>query len=185
VNEFFIIAGLPLAGASLPATVALAAIATIGYMVSQARGGRAEFRLIDAMILASVVAIVGATGIPLLEMASSRSKESTLLQNLHTFRSQIELYKLEHGGEVPVAYQGSFPQLIRPTNAAGVPGKKGSKYAYGPYFRQGIPVNPLTGRSIVTLTDVFPPTEPSDNGGWLYHQPTGQIVPDAAGFLDE
>ena len=118
-------------------------------------------------------------------MANGRSKESTLLQNLRTFRSQIELYKLEHGGELPVAYQGSFPQLIRPTNAAGLPGKKGSKYPYGPYFRQGIPANPLTGRSIVTLTDDFPPTSPSGNGGWLYHQLTGQIVPDAADFLAE
>ena len=41
-------------------------------------------------------------GSPLLEMASGRSKESTLLQNLRTFRSQIELYKVQHGDQPPM-----------------------------------------------------------------------------------
>jgi general secretion pathway protein G len=149
------------------------------------RSGRAELRLIDAVLLAVVVAIAGAVAIPLIEKASGQAKEAALLQNLRTLRSQIELYKLEHGGEPPVAYQGSFPQLLRATNARGVPGEAGSQFPYGPYLHTGIPVNPVTGCSIVTLTDTFPPQSPGGSGGWLYHQQTGRIAIDLEGFLTE
>jgi general secretion pathway protein G len=139
----------------------------------------------DALLLAIVVGIVGATAIPLLERASRQAKQSTLLQNLHTLRSQIELYKLEHRGEPPLLYQGTFPQLCRATNADGMPGEPGSKFSYGPYLTGGVPVNPITGRSVVTLTSSFPPRTPSGNGGWLYHAKTGQIAIDLEGFLDQ
>jgi len=139
--------------------------------------------LVDALIVGVVVTIVGSAAIPLYEKASRRAKISTLLQDLRTMRSQIELYKLEHGGEAPVLYDGTFPKLIRATNAVGTPGVPGPKYRYGPYIRTGIPVNPFSGCSVVTLSDTFPPTAPSGNAGWLYHQPTGQIAADLDGFL--
>jgi len=169
---------------ALSITVALAALAAIGYLLSHFRQGKAEFTLTDAMILGVIVAILAAAAVPVLEAASYRAREATLQQNLHVLRSQIELYQLEHGSDVPVVYEGSFPQLIRATNAAGIPGVSGKNHPYGPYLQGGMPVNPFSGRSIVTLTDVFPPTAPSGNGGWLYHQPTGRIVPDHADFLD-
>ena len=180
-----LLAEIPYSNLHLPATVALAALALIGYMASYARSGKAEFTVIDAVIVAVLAAIVGATTIPLLEMTNRRAKAAALLQNLHTLRSQIELYKLGHGGEPPVLYQGSFPQLLRATNAEGVPGEPGTEYPCGPYLRSGMPLNPITGRSIVTATDAFPPTAPSKNCGWLYHQATGQIAADLAGYLDQ
>ncbi len=173
-----VFAEIPTANLHLPTTVALAALAAIGYMVSIFRSGEREFTLVDAMILMVIVAILGATVIPLIEAASTKAKSATLLQNLHTLRSQIELYKLEHGGEAPVAYQGMFPQLTRSTNGDGIPGPPGSKYPFGPYLRSGVPLNPITGRSIVTLTETFPPKAASGNGGWIYHQATGRIAAD-------
>ena len=178
-----VVSETPISDVRLPATVALAAIGVLGYMVSSARRGKTEFTVINAMILAVVIAIIGAVAIPLLEMASGNAKSTAVLQNLRTLRSQIELYKLEHGGEPPMLYQGTFPQLIRPTNTQGIPGDPGAKYPYGPYLQSGLPVNPFTGSSIVTLTDTFPPKEPSGNGGWLYHQQTGRIAADLADFL--
>lgn len=154
-------------------------------MGSRNRSGKSEFTLVNAIILAIVVAVVGGVGMPLLEMASRRAKRSTLMQNLHTLRSQIELYKLEHGGRPPVVYQNTLPQLTRATNAEGVPGEPSSEFAYGPYLHGGVPVNPITGCSIVALTDTFPPIAPSGNGGWIYHQETGQIAIDLEEFLQE
>jgi general secretion pathway protein G len=141
--------------------------------------------LLNGMMLAIVFAIIGAAAVPIIEMASHQAKSSTLLQNLHILRSQINLYKLEHGGKFPLHFQGSLPQLIRPTNGAGIPGEPGEDSPYGPYLRNGIPVNPMTNRSIITLTETFPPTAPSGNGGWIYHQETGQIAPDLKDFLTE
>lgn len=154
-------------------------------MLNHNRSGKSEFTLVDAVILAVVVAIVGAFGIPLIEKTSGRAQRTAVLQNLHTLRSQIELYKVEHGGAAPVLYQNTFPQLIRATNAAGIPGEPGEKYPYGPYLRTGVPVNSITGCSIVTLTDTFPPKAATDNGGWIYHQETGQIAIDLQEFLTQ
>jgi general secretion pathway protein G len=154
-------------------------------MPNHNRSGKAEFTLLSAVMLAVVVAIAGAFGIPLIEKSSGQAQRTTLLQNLHTLRSQIELYKLEHAGQPPVLYQNTLPQLTRATNAGGIPGEPGSKYPFGPYFRTGIPVNTITGRSIVAPTDTFPPTAPSGNGGWIYHQQTGRIAVDLEEFLAE
>ncbi len=139
----------------------------------------------NAVIFAVVIAIVGAVAVPLFETASGRAELSALLRNLHTLRSQIELYKAEHDGRPPVAYQGTFPQLIKATNDAGIPGPPGPEFPHGPYLRGGVPVNSMTGRSIVTLTETFPPDSPSGNGGWIYHQASGQIAADTQRFLTE
>jgi general secretion pathway protein G len=150
----------------------------LGPMRNHTRSGKTDFTLVDAILLAVVVAIGGAVGIPLIEKTTGQARRTALLENLHTLRSQIELYKLEHGGEPPVLYQNTFPQLIRATNAQGIPGERSSKYPYGPYLHDGVPVNPVTGCSIVALTDTFPPARPSGNGGWIYHQETGRVAAD-------
>ena len=160
-----------------------AAVMVLRAMLNHNRSGKAEFTVLNAVILAIVVAIAGGVGIPLIEKVTSRAQHTAVLQNLHMLRSQIELYKLEHKGEAPVLYRNAFPQLIRATNAEGIPGEPGGKYPYGPYLRAGVPLNPITGRSIVTPTDTFPPTAPSGNGGWIYHQETGRIAIDLEEFL--
>ena len=130
------------------------------------------------------MAILAGAGIPLTERATTHARGSAVVANLSALRAQIELYKVQHNGRPPVAYQGTFPQLLRATNVQGVPGPKSRKHPYGPYLQNGVPVNPITGRSVVTAIDSFPPQTPSGNGGWLYHQPTGRIVPDSEGYLD-
>jgi hypothetical protein len=54
----------------------------------------------------------------------------------------------------------------------------------GPYLPEGIPANPLTGRSVITATETFPPEAASGQGGWLYQQETGQIAPDLPNILN-
>jgi type II secretory pathway pseudopilin PulG len=169
----------------LPATVGLAALATVGYLASRAKRRGKDFTSLDALILTVVVAVMVGTGIPLLEAANRRAQASALLENLHTLRAKIALYVQEHAGLPPLARQNTLPQLLQPTNAAGIIGPRGSKYPFGPYLFGGVPVNPLTGRSVVTPTDTFPPSAPSGGGGWIYHQATGQIAADVGGCLDQ
>jgi general secretion pathway protein G len=169
----------------LVAAVGLAALATIGYLVSRAKCGRKDFTLLDTLILAVAIAILAGTGVPLLEAARHQTQLTVLQENLHTLRSQIELYQLQHQGVAPRVEHGTLPQLLQPTNAAGAIGSYGTKYPFGPYLTSGVPTNPLTGRSIVSLTESFPPQAPSDGGGWLYHQATGQIAADVAGYLGQ
>jgi general secretion pathway protein G len=168
----------------LSAIVATTALAALGYLLYRARQGRWELTLIDALILGLLMTIFFAAGKPLLDAADHTARLSTLQHNLHTLRTRIELYKAEHDGQPPVVHEGSFPQLIRPTNAQGIPGHGGPKFPLGPYLRGGVPVNPLTGRSLVTVTDEFPPQAATGGGGWVYHPPTGQIAADVEGYLD-
>ena len=131
-----------------------------------------------ALVVVAIMAIGTAVAMPLLNAAHERASSSALQHNLRTLRAQIELYKVEHAGKVPLLYNGTLPQLAHATNAQGVPGPRGDEHPHGPYLPAGIPVNPCTGVSIVTLTETFPPTSTSGVGGWLYHQQTGRIAPD-------
>ena len=175
-------AEIPFCSANLPAAALLGAIAAGGYVLAHARHRQLRFTLLDAMIVVAIMAIVTAIAMPLVTAAGEQAKQSTLLQNLRTLRSQIELYKVEHGGEAPLLYEGTFPQLTEATNAAGLPGPPGQDYPHGPYL-PGIPDNPYTGSSVVTPTETFPPADTTPAGGWLYHQKTGQIAADLADHL--
>lgn len=153
-------------------------------MVGFYRREKGEFTLVDGLILVALMVAVTGTAVRILETFNHRAKVSATLQSLRVLRAQIELYKLEHNGNPPLLYEGAFPQLTSHTNQRGVPGEPGPAFPYGPYLRAGVPINPLTGGYMVTATDVFPPVTASGNGGWLYHQESGQIVPDVEGYLD-
>jgi type II secretory pathway pseudopilin PulG len=139
----------------------------------------------DLLIVVAIMGISTAVAMPLISAASASAESSVLLQNLRAIRGQIELYKVEHGGQAPLLHKGTFPQLTNSTNHQGVPGPPGKDYPHGPYLPAGVPANPYTGVTVVTPIDEFPPTAPSRVGGWLYHQETGRIAPDLAEYLSE
>jgi len=140
--------------------------------------------VVDVAIFGIVAVIAAAVSVPVIEQATARAEQRALTENLHTLRTQIEVYKLQHGGRPPVLHNGSLPQLYRSTDARGQIGPAGGKFPYGPYLRGGVPVNPITERSIITAAEAWPPEAPSGNGGWLYHQPTGRIAIDLEEYLD-
>ena len=162
----------------LPASVLLAGIAAIAYLLSYVRHRRGEFTLFDFLILVAIMAIVTAVTLPLLRAAGGQARSAALSQNLRTLREKIELYKIQHGGTPPLLFKGTFPQLTHATNSKGVPGPPGKQYPYGPYLPGGIPVNPYTGVSLVEPSETFPPTSCTGTGGWLYEPKSGRIAPD-------
>lgn len=172
-----------LGNVQLPVTVGLASVASLGYLVSRARHGMKRFSPFDAVAMVLLMAIVTATSVPLLEAAADGARHTALTQNLQALRQQIALYTAHHG-EPPALYEGSLPQLLQATNAAGIPVPADSTHCYGPYLRGIIPPNPFTGKSVVTATPTFPPATASGAGGWLYHQPTGKISADLPELLD-
>ncbi len=167
------------------AAVGLGGFAALAYLVARVRFRRAELSLVDALILVATMAIVTAAGIPLFDYASERAKAASLSQVLRTMRIQIGLYEAEHGGEVPLLYEGTLPQLSQSTNSEGIPGPPGKKHPFGPYFPYGIPDNPYNGLSYISPAEHFPPHSVPGVGGWLYHQATGQIAPDLKDYKEE
>jgi len=62
---------------------------------------RNAFTLIEVLIVVIIMAVLAATIIPQFTTSTKDAKDSTLKFNMHTLRSQIELYKLHHLGKYP------------------------------------------------------------------------------------
>jgi prepilin-type N-terminal cleavage/methylation domain-containing protein len=146
------------------------------------RSPPAGFTLIEVLIVVVLVAILAATLIPQLSSSANDAKESSLRANLKSLRTQIDMYKLHHNGQLPAIVGGALPQLTSATDASGNVGA-GAGFSYGPYILNGLPPNPITGASTVTATTSSPPSSESGNGGWLYNPSTGHVAADSQKYL--
>jgi len=136
---------------------------------------RSAFTLIEVLIVVVIMAILTATIIPQFTDSTKDAKSSTVQFNLHTLRSQIQLYRTQHNGTAP---SGTLAELLASTDASGATGT-GANYPYGPYLRQ-IPTNPYSNSaSIKVITN--DPAQAGDvtgTGGWLYNTTSGSIFID-------
>ncbi|MEX2174287.1 MAG: prepilin-type N-terminal cleavage/methylation domain-containing protein [Pirellulaceae bacterium] len=132
------------------------------------RSARSGFTLVEVLIVVVIMAILAATIIPQFTDSTNDAKVSTSKFNLHTMRSQIELYKAHHNGLLPTA---TLSELIGSTDVDGVAGT-GTAFPYGPYMRE-IPANPFNNENTVTSIAVDPPASAAGTGGWLYNATTG------------
>jgi general secretion pathway protein G len=126
---------------------------------------RMGFTLVEVLMVAVILAILAVVVVPQFSDASTDVKTSALRATLQTVRSQLELYKAQHGGNYPPpATNGSWPHMTQKTDAAG--NTTGTDLKYGPYL-QAIPVNPIDDKSDMTATSQ------DATGGWAYDPTTG------------
>lgn len=134
------------------------------------RGG---FTLVEVLIVVVIMAILAATIVPQFSDSSKDAKTNTAKFNLHTLRSQIELYKSNHDGKAPSA---TLVELTSKTNASGTVGT-GTAYIYGPYINE-IPANPMNNLNTIGAAAANPPASATGANGWLYHSASGSIFID-------
>jgi general secretion pathway protein G len=141
---------------------------------------RGAFTLIEVLIVVVIMAILAATIIPQFTDSTKDAKASTVQFNLHTLRSQIQLYRTQHSGASPAA---TLAELMASTDATGATGT-GAAYPYGPYLRE-VPTNPFNNsKTIKAITN--DPAQAGDvtgTGGWLYNTTTGGIWIDHATYF--
>ena len=143
------------------------------------RKHRKAFTLIEVLIVVVIMAILAAVIIPQFAASTSDAKRSALEFNVHTLRSQIELYRIQHG-QYPKITNNDLPQLYNATNAAGDIGTPGPNYPYGPYLANQLPVNPYNNSNkviAVTTPGQKPTAAISGDYGWQYDESTGSIWP--------
>ena len=149
--------------------------------------GRNAFTLIEILIVVVIMAVLAAAIIPQFSTSTRDASESTLRFNMHTLRSQIELYRAHHLGQLPEIRNNDLPQLYQATNRDGEIGT-GPEYPFGPYMDQ-IPVNPFDGLNRVVDAEIAFGERPdgvADNGGgWQYDPTTGAIWPNNPQFYEE
>jgi general secretion pathway protein G len=146
---------------------------------------RNAFTLIEVLIVVVIMAVLAATIIPQFASSTEDAKSSAAKFNLHTLRSQVEMYKLQHGGTAPTL-SNLVDALTKSSDATGAVGTAGPSFPFGPYI-QGttLPPNPFDGKTAVAATATAPPTAATAAGGWLYHAASGQIYLNHADHLTD
>ena len=132
---------------------------------------RNAFTLIEVLIVVIIMAVLAATIIPQFTESTGDAKDSSLNLNVHTMRSQIELFKMHHNGAYPTLANFAN-QMTQKTNAAGTVDAAGE---YGPYVSGGVlPANPFNN-----LNTVAAGTGAAGDGssGWQYAEATGGFWP--------
>jgi general secretion pathway protein G len=118
------------------------------------RTNRKGFTLIEILIVVIILGILAAIVIPQFTNASKEAKQSSLVTQVQSMRSQIALFKLQHNDYLPgqlalVGSGGTFSQtafwnqLTMFSDVTGaVNATKTAQYDKGPYM-QSTPKNPL------------------------------------------
>jgi len=144
------------------------------------RDHRIAFTFIEVLIVVIIMAVLAVTIIPEFSSSTTEAKDSALKFNLHSIRSQIEMYKAQHGNAVPaLATFGN--QMTKKTDAGGAVGT-GETYIYGPYFQGNVPVNSFNNKNSLVATTATTEAEAkrvaTGSAGWLYNATTGDLFPD-------
>jgi len=122
------------------------------------------FTLVEILIVVVILGILAAIVIPQFTSASTEAKESSLVSNLQSVRSQIELYKIQHNdilpgevlnndGSITAATAASFVNaLTLKTNQYGVVGTT-AQHRFGPYMKD-MPSNAFSTATTTTVAGV-------------------------------
>lgn len=139
-------------------------------MNTKARERRGAFSLIELVIVVVIIGIIGAIAIPRMSRGADGAADSGLIADLAVVRSAIDLYKAEHGGDLPT--EAKFvEQLTTYTSPLGVDSAtKDSSHYLGPYLREVPTLKVGSNRGSSAITDSLGGTE-----GWVYVEATGEF----------
>jgi general secretion pathway protein G len=120
------------------------------------------FTLVEILIVVVILGILAAIVIPQFTNASTEAKESSLVSNLQSIRSQVELFKIQHNDILPGEILNADGSITAATPATLVNafcfktdqyGNVGTTatHRFGPYM-QKLPVNPFSNTPATTVT---------------------------------
>ena len=140
------------------------------------------FTLVEILIVVIILGILAAIVIPQFTNASQDARVSSLQSLTQTIRSQVELFKLQHGDQLPnivgndTVNKSHWRPLVDityyPAGADVFTSNGTTSKAFGPYM-QAAPVNPLNNSASVVAA--AGPNISDNNAlaiattGWVYH----------------
>lgn len=144
---------------------------------------KSGFTLIEILIVVIILGILAAIVIPQFTEASSDAKESSMVSNLQTLRSQMGLYKVQHNDQYPntadagVTIDADVANFIaRLTSKTLVTGAIDAAGEFGPYM-PNVPENPFQFNAAAPLFRFG--ADPGTNAAnWCFDPATGNIWAD-------
>ena len=136
---------------------------------------KSGFTLVEILIVVVILGILAAIVIPQFTNASTEAKLNSLMSNLQSVRSQVELYKVQHNDLLPSPEAaGTWNRMTQYTDISGAAqATKDATHIYGPYLQQ-VPKNPFNDKSTVDLDG----TVGDNNAGWEFNSTTGAFQAD-------
>ena len=133
---------------------------------------KSGFTLVEILIVVVILGILAAIVIPQFTDASTEAKTSSLMSDLQTARSQIELYKIQHNDDLPGTVSGvSFADaMTERTTQAGALSESGD---CGPYL-QKIPTNPFTTTDPCGV-EIGTGDPGTGDHGWYFNTESGEF----------
>ena len=131
------------------------------------------FTLVEILIVVVILGILAAIVIPQFSSASESAKKSSLISQLQTIRSQLELYQIQHNGDYPDLVNEGWDQFTLLTDQDGTTYADQAAVdtagvtAYGPYMQKA-PTNPFEDSSTAAAAAAA-------DVGWEYDVNTGEI----------
>jgi general secretion pathway protein G len=141
---------------------------------------RKGFTLVEILIVVVILGILAAIVIPQFSDASEEAKLSSLVSDLQTIRSQIQLYKIQHNGNLPGAGTATvveamtmYTTVVGALATTQAPDPNGG--VYGPYL-QKIPTNPFNDSAVVAEDGTI--GNGGTTSGWEFNKATGAFNAD-------
>ena len=142
---------------------------------------KSGFTLVEILIVVVILGILAAIVIPQFTEASTEAKTSSLVTDLQSMRSQLELYKVQHNDNLPgvagvnhtagASFQEALTGL---TDIHGdVTTKADPNGYYGPYLMK-IPTNQFVDSSDVSFGTDDPPAS-VEGSAWYFNTDNGKI----------
>lgn len=152
---------------------------------------RRGFSLIEVLMVIVILGILTATVLPQFTESSANANESALRADLIQMRSQLQVFRYQHGGKFPSGTADKvIDQLTLASDAAGNTALVGTAgYPFGPYLMGQLPTNPYNGGSgllvkstAISASDIDPTAmQGTVKVGWIYSSLTGQVIANSIG----
>jgi general secretion pathway protein G len=128
---------------------------------------RRAFTLVEIMIVVVILGVLAAMVVPQFLSASALSRENAMGMDLQRIRTQLQIYKVQHGDTWPAlsTFTEQLTQASNPRGDTATPGTAG--YGLGPYIRE-VPANPKVGTRDVGVGGV-------GTSAWFYDETTGDF----------
>jgi general secretion pathway protein G len=128
------------------------------------------FTLVEILIVVVILGILAAIVIPQFTNASEEARANSLITQLQSIRSQLELYQVQHNGDYPTLAQlnADWGVMVSKTDATGAIGNDPDIHRFGPYLQQP-PRNPFENGSITCAAAA------AAGVGWVYIEADGAI----------